>query len=471
MPSARQILSVIPFINQVRRGCRGQSYLVGGAVRDAFLGRSCTDFDFLAENPTTAARAVAKGLRGRTVRLHKEHDSWRVVVGTGQRSVILDFAAPRTSSLLADLRARDFTMNAMAAGPLGSRPRLFDPCAGRADIARRLVCMTSPSALASDPVRIVRAYRFAAMLGFAISPGTRACCHKLAGEVNRAAAERLGAELLLLLSAESYETALTAMADDGVLGALIPELKRAVGVEQGGVHEFDVATHSVLAAKRLAEIMSQLDTYFPQQAGHIKAYLSRPEMRAGLVLATLLHDIGKPERRTWDGTRWRFFGHESHGAELADVIVSRLRLSRKLRRQVKLLVASHMRLLPFMQSDEPTQRARRRLMRDLAPHGIGAILLALADRHALCSQLDQESERAALQRLRMLLDTEAYGLPSQQEEPPIRGDDLIQLGLIPGPLFREILRAVEERWVRGELTGREEALEWVRTEYGAPESE
>jgi poly(A) polymerase len=464
--TARAILAAVPFLDDVRRAAGARRcYLVGGAVRDAFLGRECTDFDFVIGDAPAIARRVAERLGGKLVTLDELHQTSRVVVRRGGKRIDLDFAVPRRAGIAEDLRARDFTVNAVAVGPLGDHPRILDPCDGRGDVARGVVRMTSCAALADDPVRVVRAYRFAATLALRIDRKTRACCRRLAALVPGMAAERLGAEVLLALGGERYETALQRMADDGVLAALIPEFACTMGVEQGGVHEFDVAQHSLLAAARLAEILRKPGRFFPQHAGPVGAYLANDRTRAGLVLATLLHDLGKPERRTWGGRRWRFFGHEQRGAELAELATRRLRLPRPVRRHVKDLVGSHMRLLPFMQTDEPTPRAQRKFMRDLAPHGIGAVLLALADRRALRSTPEFEDDEATLRRLSLLLSAGEDDQAARTHDLPVNGDDLLRLGLTPGPQFGRILEAVGEEWLAGAITTRAEALRWIRREF------
>jgi len=470
--TAQAVLSLAPFLDQVRRASgRQRCYLVGGSVRDAFLGRPYTDFDFAVDDPHRVAAAVRRLLGGVLVQLHEAHRTYRVALRRGGVRCYLDFAALAAGGLAADLRARDFTINALAAGPLAVRARLHDPCGGRADLARGVVRMTSRQALVQDPVRIVRAYRFAATLAFRLEARTRRACAALAGLLSQSATERLGSELLLALGGQAYETPLQAMAADGVLAALIPEFAPTVGVEQGGVHEFDVAAHSLLAAARLAEIMRRPGAFFPEHEAKIAQYLANERTRSGLVLAALLHDIGKPERRTWGGRRWRFFGHEQRGAELARQAVSRLRLPRPVRRQVAGLVGTHMRILPFMQTDEPTLRARRRFMRDAAPHGIGIVLLALADRRALRATPEFDDDGATARRLASLLAAEGEGPAPRMQDLPVNGDDLLQLGLAPGPQFKTILEAVEERWIAGRLADREEALAWVRSRFADPSAD
>ncbi len=464
LTSAGEILAHVPFIGEVHRASGKQRlYLVGGAVRDALLARPTADFDVLVEGAPAVAARFAGAAGGRLVLLHEDWPIARVVVGRGARRRYFDFASPRARSVGGDLRARDFTINAIAAGPVGAHPRLIDPCRGRHDCSRRLVRMTSAAALASDSVRVIRAYRFASELGFRVEARTHRACRRLADRLPLCSGERVGAEMMKLCAGASAPRALGAMTDAGVLQAIIPELAPGVGMWQGGVHEHDVFAHSLLAVERLLDLVREGSQAFAAHTGEVQAYVGDGERRAALVLATLLHDIAKPECRVWEGGRWRFFGHESRGAELADRVAARLRLPKRVRRQIKLLVGSHMRLLPIMGGDHTTERAKRRLVRDLGRDTTGLALLCLADRRALAHDIDYSDERAAAARLESLLVVARE--MSREPQPPrplVTGDDLIGLGLKPGPAFAGILRAVEEAWSAGEVATREEALRWVR---------
>lgn len=466
--SAGEILAHVPLVREARRASgRRRLYLVGGAARDGLLGRPTADFDFLVKDAPEVAARFARTVGGRLVLLHEDWPVARVVVGRGARRLDFDFASPRADSVSGDLQARDFTINGIAAGPLGAHPRLIDPCHGRHDCSRRLIRMTSAAALEADPVRVVRAYRFASELGFRVERRTHRECRRLAERVRLSSAERVGAEMVRLCAGGSARRALDGMSDAGVLQVVIPELAPAVGMWQGGAHEYDVFAHSLLAIERLLTLIDQAPRVFPDHAGDVRAYAGHDERRAALVLAALLHDVAKPECRVWEGGRWRFFAHEARGAAVADAIAARLRLPKRMRRRVKLLVGAHMRLLPIMGGDPPTERAKRRLVRDSGPDITGLVLLSLADRRALTHDIDRDGERAVVARLESLLAVASeMAREPQPTRPVITGSDLIALGLEPGPVFREILEAVEEAWSAGEVETREEALQWVAERPG-----
>ncbi len=467
MPTGPEILSQLPLTGVVARAVAGaRAYLIGGAVRDAVMGETPTDLDFIVDDAPAVAERMADLARGRSIVLHEDLPTARVVTRVGGERFYVDFAERRAATLRDDLAQRDFTINAMAVGPIGGRARLHDPCGGREDLRRRLVRMTSLRTLTDDPCRVVRAYRFAAKLGFEIEGDTRRECRRLAGRLTDIAAERTSAELLAMLAGQHYPDALRWMLDDGALAVLIPEFSELAGVDQGGIHEFDVGEHSVLTAQRLARVMADAPRIFPDHAEQIGAYLGDPEHRAGLVLGALLHDLGKPECRVPGEGRWRFFGHESRGAELTAEAVRKLRIPKRIRRQVELLVGSHMRLLPFMGTDTPTERGRKRFVRQTRPHHIGLVLLALADRASLRAEPLLGDEDEVHQRVSRIFDAEREMVADREAALPIGGDDLIALGLAPGPLFAAILEAVEEEWVEGRLRNKAEALAWVREQWG-----
>jgi poly(A) polymerase len=461
--TARRLLAQVPILREALRAAgRRRLYLVGGAVRDAVLGRETADYDFMvAEAPAVAAR-LARLLGGTIVRLHEEWPTARVVVRAPRR-LDLDFASPRAPTLSGDLWARDFTINAIAAGPIGPHPRLLDPCGGRVDCCRHVIRMTSAAALEADPVRVVRAYRLMSDLAFQLDGRTQRTCRRLAHLVPLSPPERVGAEFAKLCAGQAPAGALRAMAASEVLQAVIPELAPAVGLSQGGAHEFDVFSHSLLAVERLAALVECPGEPFPDHVPLVRDYADDPETRLVLVLATLLHDIAKPECRVWAGGRFRFFGHEHRGAQIAERIARRLRIRRRLRRRLHHLIGSHMRLLQPMMGARLSERALRRLVRDTVPDTVGLVLLCLADRRALRSHVDPREEASAVAGLASVLDLVSQsGRAPRTLAPVLTGDDLIALGLTPGPIFGEVLAALDEAWAAGEVTDKEDALEWVK---------
>jgi poly(A) polymerase len=348
--------------------------VVGGAVRDAHLGRPARDVDWLVTNPAAAARALAAATGGSLVALDLERGHWRVVLpGVAGDRRLWDLAAPDPPGdhqdpavLRADLLRRDLTVNALAFLPASEE--VVDPTGGLADLRRGRVRAVSRANLWADPLRAWRVVRVAAQLGFRVERQTRGWLRALAGDLAsadapRPAPERIGAELDDMLATPVAGRAFAALAEAGLLAPALPALAAGRGVAQGGLHHLDVLDHQLEALQRLVDAF--------------------PDADLALRWATVLHDVGKPPCRTpgvvaEDGLRLRdrFHGHDRIGAELAEAELRRLRRPRALATRVRALVAAHMRPLP--DDERSAQRFAHRL-RPLLPD---LLRLMLADREA-----------------------------------------------------------------------------------------
>ncbi len=486
LPSAHQILHSDPLLPQLAHlaaATASRLYLVGGALRDILLGRAPRDLDFALADAADFARHVADRLNGAFVVLHEDFVTARVVLNphdAGKRRQ-LDFAQLRGPDILSDLQARDFTVNACAwllAAPGTESLALLDPCGGLEDLASRTIRAVARANLAADGLRCLRAFRLAGELDFTIEPATLSWIRELAPGIKHAAGERVGAELLKLLACSRAAACLRSADDAGLLEQILPEIGPARGVRQGGYHHLDVWRHSLLTVEELEKIISRPAAVLPRAAGAVSDYLSAPGVVAGLKLAALVHDLGKPATRTVDeaGRVW-FRGHEQIGADIAATITRRLRLARDIRVLVERLVRLHLRPLHLVRaalhdsncrhqppSDALSMRAVRRLMRLAHPHGVGLVLLACADLYACRGPATSPKYR---HDCTLLLDDMLVRylqwVNEQATEPLLRGRDLIEeLGLTPGPHFGIILDEVEDARADGAICNRRQALQLAR---------
>ncbi|MEE8353794.1 MAG: HDIG domain-containing metalloprotein, partial [Dehalococcoidales bacterium] len=329
-----------------------RAYLVGGFVRDGLLGRRTTDVDIAVPDGMASARSLADRLGGHFVPLDAVNGVGRVIVEAaefGEGRWQLDFSTAE-GGIEQDLARRDFTMNAIAvdleqlAAP-GRRVDLIDPFDGRGDLARGLVRAVSDGVFESDPIRLLRAVRFAAELGLGIDDATDKLIRAGAGLVVGVAGERIREELLRLLAVAGSGRYLARLDELGLLTALIPELEAARGFEQPKEHQWDVLGHSLKTAEACDFLLRQGDWEYatggvldavpwsPRLEEHFRRKISGASpggssASALLRLAAVLHDIAKPETRTVDADgRTRFLGHPSAGAAMAVAIVERLRFS------------------------------------------------------------------------------------------------------------------------------------------------
>jgi poly(A) polymerase len=443
---------------------------VGGSVRELALGREAKDLDLAVSAQTLSlARDLAAALGGTYVLLDEAEGTARVV----WQGEILDLAEFRAPTLEGDLGGRDFTLNALAVslrdilGP--GRPGLIDPLGGLPDLARGRLKMVAAANFHDDPLRLLRAYRFAATHGFQITPATTAAIRRAAPEFARVAAERVHQELFLLLAAPSAAPVLGGMEAVGLLGRVFPELEDMKGVEQNGYHHLDVYGHSLATVAAMEEVLAAPAAYFGELAPEVGRYAQAPAKTALLKLAALFHDAGKPrvQARRTDPERYTFYYHEKVGLEIFSRVAARLRCSQAEIRTVTNLIQTHMRpflLLPAFRERELSFRALGRLVRAARPELPGLFALAMADSLAGQGPLKPADSEAVLADLA----DAAYQFLKERLEPQerlpklVNGDDLIRLGLTPGPRFRQLLTQVEEAQWEGLVRTREEALDLVR---------
>jgi tRNA nucleotidyltransferase/poly(A) polymerase len=327
-------------------------YLVGGTVRDMFLNRVSPDLDFAApSNGISLARKVANALHADFVALDEERDTGRVLtVGEDGRRITLDFATYRGDDLNADLRGRDFTINALAFD-LRSQS-ILDPLEGGQDIRAKQIRACSPASFTDDPVRILRAIRQAAAFGFRIEKETRELMKQAAAQIERVSPERQRDELFKILDGPKPDAAMRALEMLDVFPHLLPELSAMKGVEQSEPHVHDVWVHTLAVLRHLENILSALAVgynadntndlftglltlrigrYREQFAEHfLKALNPERSLRALLFFTALYHDVQKPETKTVDETgRIRFFDHDVQGAQVAASRAEALHLDRK----------------------------------------------------------------------------------------------------------------------------------------------
>ncbi len=455
-------------------------YVVGGLLRDQLLGRrpSYVNVDLaIARGALAASRALAAHVGGAFVLLDDAAGSARVVVQVDGERIELDVSDFRGPTLEADLGRRDFTVNAMAIAlpewlhdP--QRPAaLIDPLRGRDALAQRRLIPCFSGTFEEDPVRILRAFRFAAQLEFAVDTSAAPLMARALPRLADVSGERVRDELIASFETDRAHGAIRALNDLGALDVLFPELGLGRGMAQGDFHHLDVLGHQVETVAQADRFLSDFAEFSEPLHGPLAAYcaeqlVERRSRKALIKLAGLLHDVGKPANRQVhdDGDIW-FLGHEQTGAELAGPIVERLRLSNREGDMVRRLVLYHLR--PGFLSREPqlTRRAIYRFFKDLGDDGPACLLTWWADRMATRgtkSRLDQiDQQRTRLEEL-----ITAYFFKAEEVVSPPRLLDGMRLmstfHLEPGPLIGDLLGMIEEAQAEGRIRSTEDALALAR---------
>lgn len=423
-------------IKRLREGGH-EAYLAGGCVRDQLLGKPPQDYDIAtdAEPQTvqkTFSQTIPVGTQFGVVLVVLEGESFAVSTFRFD-GPYLDGRHPshvRFGTMEEDIRRRDFTINGMMYDPYSDR--LVDLVGGSQDLKLGLIrAIGDPrERFEEDRLRMVRAVRFAAQLGFTIEEGTFKAIRQQAQTVTRIAWERIGDEITRILLEGGARQGLELLDETALLRAVLPEVEAMKGVEQSpDFHpEGDVFTHTLLMFGQLQH---------PTET---------------LAYGCLLHDIAKPACVKKEGERVTFYGHTEKGAEMAVEILKRLKRSRAVWERVSYLVKNHLR-----HTQAPKMRLST-LKRFLGEEGIGE-LLELTRIDALSANGDLSYYNFCKQKMTELQHEEIH------PESLLKGSDLIEMGFSPGPIFQTILKAVEEAQLEGELRTKEEATEWVARHY------
>ena len=424
------------------RGAGYSAYLAGGCVRDRLLGREPQDFDIATDAPAARVqelfpRTVPVGVQFGVVLVLIEDVPVEVATFRAD-AAYLDGRHPssvRFSTPEEDARRRDFTINGMFIDPVTDT--VIDLVGGQADLHAGIIrAIGDPTArLHEDRLRMLRAVRFAARLGFTIEPATFAAIQDAAPLITDIAWERIGDEVVRMLTdseAGSARRSFELLDTTGLLAPILPEVAAMHGVEQSADYhpEGDVFIHTLGLLEQLTH---------PSEA---------------LALGALLHDVAKPRCAQRTETRITFYGHCELGGEMAVAVCQRLRCSRDTWERVEYLVRNHLRLL-----HAPEMRLST-LKRFLGADGIGE-LLQLARMDAMASNKDLFYYNFCQQKL------EELGAAAIKPTPLLRGRDLLDLGFVPGPQFTRILTAVSEAQLDGTLKTQEEAVAWVRERFTA----
>lgn len=460
---------------------------MGGYLRDSLLSIPSKDLDVAVPgDPQPVARELAEALRGVFIPLSPAHGVARVVVretdGTPWAIDLTGFPG----SIEDDLARRDFTIDAMALpwqhwlSPQW-RELVLDPFGGREDLSRRQVRALNLHVFHDDPGRLLRAVRLAARLQFRLEPETASLIRGAAAQIGQVSAERVRDEFLAILSLDGVRGHLEVMDRLDLLCRIIPELSPAKGVSQPKEHYWDVwghLLHTVEAAEGVTKghQNSAIFTCVPWTA-ETEAYFNQEvsdshTRRTLLKLASLLHDIAKPQTKAPDATgRIRFLGHSELGATMAAGLLARLRLSSRGIGLVTRMVEQHLRPAQLSQGAElPTPRAIYRYFRDLEDVAIDTLYLSLADHLAARGPhlaMEDWANHARMMAYVLQVGTQPPSPPGPERL--LTGHDLMEhFNLSPGPQIGRLLETVNEARAAGEINTREGALSLVAEVLDSP---
>ena len=461
-------------------------FLVGGAVRDRILGREIHDYDFTLSGDTrAAARKIADQHEGAFYPLDEERGTYRVILtGPRREQYALDFAVMRADSLDADLRGRDFTINAMAVD-LAHPEQVIDPLGGERDLQERILRACAATSIKDDPVRALRAVRLEMTLDLKVDSATETQIRKSPGWLERISQERVRDELFRILDLGRGDEGLQRLEKYGLFSVILPDLGGLKGLRQSPPHIYPGWEHTLEVVRRLDQVWSLLvsaevpPTHMDEFLAQAHAVLGRfheplvnhygrllvplRNIHGLVVFSALYHDSAKPITSTTDPNgRIRFFNHDERGARIAARRARILTLSSAEIERIDTVISGHMRVHQLVDTAQnPSLRAIYRYFRATHEAGIDICFLSLADTLGTYGEtLPMEHWLRVLRTVELLLEA-YFHQPEKTVSPPrlITGDDLLrEFGLKPGPVIGRILEAVREAQVAGEVKNRSEAI-------------
>jgi poly(A) polymerase len=417
------------------------AYLVGGCVRDVILGREPADYDVTtAATPEQVMKlfpeTFAVGAQFGVVLVPSPDRSWTVEVATFRSDeAYSDGRRPDSVRYSQDVREdverRDFTINGLLLDPLTDE--VLDYVGGRKDIEAHILRTIGDPVrrFTEDKLRLLRAVRFAARLGYEIEPVTLAAIRGLAPQIHQVSRERVADELNKMLTEGRPRRAFELLDATGLLVEVLPEIAAMKGVAQPPQYhpEGDVWQHTLLLLENLRQPCTRSQAW-----------------------GALLHDVGKPPTFRIAPDRIRFDGHVEVGVKMAEEICRRLRFSNADSEQILALIQQHMRFGDLQRMKESTLKKFLRLPK--------------IEEHVEQHRLDCMASHGDLTLYEFALAKLAETPPEVMRPAPLlTGGDLIAQGYAPGPRFKEILTAVEDGQLDGRLQSREQALAWARQEF------
>ncbi|SHF49941.1 CCA tRNA nucleotidyltransferase [Desulforamulus putei] len=447
-------------------------YLVGGALRDLMMGLEPGDLDFaVSDHVFQLARQVAGERQGRLVTLDKERETLRVAL-PNQRH--LDFSLFKGQTIEEDLRARDFTLNALAL-PLvpgihkEAMGHLLDPTGGCRDIRLGLLRATGRSSIMEDPLRALRGVRFAAQFQLTIMPETAVLMKQGCRKLSQVAGERTWQELTGFLGLPAvYPWVDYADRELKLWHVLLPGRLRMEQTKQNFYHVENVWRHSLRTFHCLEVILKELPFALEegrQALDSLQRKLAGGRSRLPLLkLAALIHDVGKPDTAVTQPTgRISFHGHSQAGVPYAEAMADQLKMSRAERQYLASLVLLHMQPLHLYTSGNYSDLFLYRLFRTLGDHTPDVLVLSLADLTATYTAGERLSELTPYQHFIFSLIKRYFSESDKfRPVPYLSGSDLLELGVVEGPRVGELLEQLLEAQVTGEVRDVDAARRWVK---------
>lgn len=455
-------------ISKIISSCDNEIYLVGGCVRDFLMEKESYDRDLIVidEDAREFSLKIQKLFDAAFVPLDEDNRIYRLVLP--DKINYLDITNPIENSLEKDLMRRDLAINAIAVNL--RTLEVIDMCGGITDIKNHTLSLISEHNFEDDPLRLLRVYRFQACLGFELTPETIHAVCKFAELIKQPAVERINAELIKLFGGKFADKALINMDKTWILEEIFPFVKELKQVPPNTHHHLDLFHHCI-------ETVRQIQLIYENSSPEVKEHLESVDFGgaprlAHLKLAGFLHDIGKFS--TWtieeDTGRHRFIKHDDIGAKIAAPMLKAMNFSNKQIDYLTSMIKNHIypsQLMTAPEIDFSTlagEKAMMRFIRKMNDNVIDNIILAQADRlSARGEEITEEIVAKNISSLNKLLNFYLSVRKTLEPLPVLlNGNDVMKiLNIKPSKQLGEIMNALHEAQLSGDVTTKEQAVDFI----------
>jgi poly(A) polymerase len=470
-----EIKNIIEKINCLSEGF--EVYVVGGFLRDLLLKRKYNDIDLAVnKNVLKYSKKIAEAFKSKLITLDDANETYRVILRDGIIANI-DISLFNGDTIEQDLKRRDFTVNAIAFNLKdfkSFRRRIIFPAENGTlrDLKSRTINTVSVESFEADPLRMLRAFRFAGELNFKISQKTFKQIKHNAKLIHNIASERIKDEIFRVLSVKDAASLIKEMDNCGLISEVFYEIKamkkasKRYYYHQGGLFQ-----HSFETMESAENILNDLKKYFPENYIDLRKHFENNGVfsqnvtrKALLKFAAFFHDNAKPETAKFVDGKMHFFGHEMLGAEKIENIMLSLKFGRKDIETAVFLIKHHMRASTLTRNNPVTKKAALKFFRDIGCNTPDALILSMSDWHSykklkvFSSKILKSQEKSARELLKYY-----YELKNAKPLSKIIDGNVImeKFNLKPGPWIGELLDLVFESQQEGRISNEPEALKII----------
>ena len=454
-------------------------YVVGGYIRDFLLKKKTLDIDLVvSEKAETFAKKLAKKINGKYFVLHSDLQVYRVAVINNPNVEYIDISLMQGKSIKEDLSRRDFTINALAVKIEdfdNIKKNIIDYFDGLKDLKAKKINVVSKAVFLDDPLRMLRAFRFASEYKFKISKETLSLIKKSSSKISAVAGERIKNELFRILNNKKSSPYIAAIDECGLFEQIFPVVtKMKKSAKNFYYHPKGLFQHCFQTYEALENILVKLDKYFPTSKDILEQHLNETfsenvNKKNLLKFIAVFHDCAKPECAKRMDNKMRFLGHEALGAKKTAQIMKELKMSNKEIDFAKAIISEHMRPSNLAKSEVITNRAQMRLFRDIKENTPDLLILAMSDWHSYKTLKKKIYPRKVLKQQEKSVAKLVFAyfdfINNKPKDKIVDGNILMkEFHLKPGKIIGELLQYINNAYEEGRIKDKKQALKYAKSQ-------